>query len=197
MTSEGCCGILHRRKGTEAASEVTRKPMATRSFAVRALAGSALLALTLVAGAEHLGQPAGPVILSVEGRIGHTNRGASADLDRAMLEGLGLATLVTHTPWTDGPREFTGIPFARLLDHLEASGEKAVARALNDYVVAIPLADIRRKRAFVALDMDGKALSIRDKGPIWVVFPWDENPALDDQATKHQSIWQLRTLSIE
>jgi len=159
--------------------------------------GGLLLLAAVAAGAEHLPQPEGPVILTVAGRVAHTNRDGEADFDRAMLERLGVTTLVTRTPWTDGPMEFEGVPFARLLDDLDADGETAMARALNDYVVPIPVADIRAKRALLALRMNGNPLSVRDKGPIWVVFPWDQDPALDDQTTRHQSIWQLRKLTFE
>jgi len=159
--------------------------------------GGLLLLATAPVGARHLAVPEGPVILTAQGRIGQTNREDTADFDRAMLEGLGVTRLVTRTPWTDGSVEFSGIPFERLLEHLEVTGETAVARALNDYEVPIPVADILAKKPLLALAMDGKALSVRDKGPIWVIFPWDQNSDLDDATTKQQSIWQLRTLRFE
>ncbi len=156
-----------------------------------------LLLAGTVAWADHLSSPTGAILLSVDGDITHTNAENAAHFDRTMLEALGMTELRTSTPWTDGRRSFSGIHLERLLQTVGAQGNNASARALNDYVVNIPLEPAVEKGAFLALGMDGNYLSVRNKGPIWLIFPWDEDPSLDDQTTKHQSIWQLRYMTIE
>ena len=49
-----------------------------------------------------LPEPEGRVILEISGDIGTANRDGSAVFDRGMLESLGLTTIETTTPWTDG-----------------------------------------------------------------------------------------------
>ena len=55
--------------------------------------------LSAVAWADStLPSPAGSVILTVSGKIAHTNDGDSAKFDRAMLESLGQSELAVTTP---------------------------------------------------------------------------------------------------
>lgn len=34
-------------------------------------------------------------------------------------------------------------------------------------------------------------MSVRDKGPLWVIYPYDSDPALQSEVTYARSIWQL------
>jgi hypothetical protein len=44
--------------------------------------------------------------------------------------------------------------------------------------------------------MNGEILTPRDKGPIWVVFPWSDHPELDTRQARQRSIWQLVEMTI-
>ena len=94
--------------------------------------------------ADQLPRPEGPVILTVEGAITHTNAPGAAEFDLAMLERLGLVRLRTWTPWTDGELEFEGVPAQRLMEAVGAAGSAVRASALNDFESTIPLADFAR-----------------------------------------------------
>jgi hypothetical protein len=63
--------------------------------------------------------------------------------------------------------------------------------ALNDYVIEMPLSDVKDDGPLLAYLMDGKTMSLRDKGPIWMVFPYDQNPDYRTEETYSRSIWQL------
>src|SRR5262245_32798246 len=76
-----------------------------------------------VAVAGTLPRPSGKVILRISGNIANRNSPEGADFDADMLERLGLADLVTRTPWTDGEPRFTGVPADRLLETVGASGQ--------------------------------------------------------------------------
>ena len=82
-------------------------------------------------------------------------------------------------------------------DAVGAAGTSAAAMALNDYSIDIPLADFRDYPVILALKMDGKNMRIRDKGPIWIVYPQDDHPELKTQAYRSRSVWQLRRLEIQ
>ena len=60
----------------------------------------------------------------------------------------------------------------------------------------IPLEQLTRYPVLVALKMDGRYMRVRDKGPLWIVFPWDDYPELADEKTKQRSIWQLKAIHI-
>ena len=154
----------------------------------------ALLALPTLAGA--LPQPQDEPVLTVSGSIGVKNNEGGAIFDRALLEGIGLHTLRTFTTWTTGVRTFEGVLVRDLLSRVEARGTYATATALNDYSIEIPLADFQKFDVLLALRMDGRDLTARDKGPIWIVYPRDQNAELQDARYDHRWVWQLNKITI-
>ncbi len=147
--------------------------------------------------AEVLPRPAGKVILRVEGAIQSTNDGETAAFDRAMLEALGLRMLRTTTPWTEGAVTFEGVLMRDLLAIVGARGSAVRAEALNDYAVEIPLSDFTRYDVLLALKMNGRYMRVRDKGPIWIVYPRDAHPELNNPQVNAKWVWQLHRLRVE
>lgn len=163
-------------------------------------AGLALLLAGGTAGSARAGAlpaPTGKVVLTVTGKIANGNAEGRAELDRDLLERIGLVDLVTSTPHTEGKPRWRGVRLSVLLRALGAEGRAVKAMAVNDYSVVIPIEDIRDYDPIVALDRDGKAMRIRDKGPGWVIYPWDQFPELANEIVAARSIWQLRELHIE
>jgi hypothetical protein len=147
--------------------------------------------------AADLSAPSGEVILTITGSIEHPNGGAGvAAFDRAMLEKLGLSALKTWTPWTVGEPTFEGVLAKSIMDAVGAQGTSVRATALNDYEVTIPLSDFSNYRVLMAMYQDGQELTKREKGPLWIVYPWTDHPELDDRPTRQKSIWQLVRLHV-
>lgn len=147
--------------------------------------------------ARQLPPPAAPVILTVGGTIGNTNEAGAASLGRADLEALPQAAIATATPWTKGVRRFEGVRLSDLLAHLGAEGKTLKATALNDYKVEVPLADAERFGVLVAMRIDGEPMTVRDKGPLWLIYPLDDLPAAERPLAQTRMIWQLRSLRVE
>jgi hypothetical protein len=123
--------------------------------------------------------------------------GREAVFDLAGLEALGTAPLVTRTAWTgSAPASFSGVPLARLLEAVGAEGDTLRAVALNDYAVTLPREDATRHGAFLATRQDGVPIRIRDRGPIWLLYPWSERPELDTPVYRERAIWQLRQIDV-
>ncbi|MCF8480578.1 MAG: molybdopterin-dependent oxidoreductase [Rhodospirillum sp.] len=118
-------------------------------------------------------------------------------LSIADLEALGVSKTVTATPWHDGPRSFEGVSLQALLDHVGAHGTVIVATALNDFQTEIPLEDASKWPVIVAYKEDGAPMSIRDKGPFFVVYPFDKDKDLWRETIYNRSIWQLKSLDIQ
>jgi hypothetical protein len=114
-----------------------------------------------------------------------------------MLEALGMTKLRTSTAWTAGAAEFEGVLARDLLDAVGAEGATVMATALNDYTVTIPVEELRRYPVMLALKMDGQYLKIKDKGPLWIVYPRDQNEELQDSLIDKRWVWQLARLNIE
>ena len=160
-----------------------------------------LLAVAGAAGAQAgetaaTAAPRGKVILTVAGTIGEAGKGGPVSFTLDELERLGTAELETETPFTPGPVRFTGVPLRRLLEAVGARGDNIRATALNDYAVDIPREDAMRHDVLLATRVDGKPMPVRDKGPVWVVYPWSEHPELKDPRYGARSIWQLRSLEM-
>jgi hypothetical protein len=147
--------------------------------------------------AAALDAAAGKVVLTISGLVTHANAGANADFDMAMLEQLPQHSFTTATPWYPQPRTFTG---PRLRDVLAAAGAQGVllrAVALNDYKIDIPAADAESFDVIVARLLDGKPMAVRDKGPLFIVYPFDSQAALRSERYYSRSAWQLRTLEVK
>lgn len=164
------------------------------------LAASAFAAAPAFVGphpaAASLPQPSGHVVLTVEGAIRDRNADAGARFDMAMLRRLPQTTLRTATPWSTGPQSFDGVLIRDLLAALGAGGSTLNARALNDYAVAIPIADAARYRVLVAHSRNGAEMTVRDRGPLWIVYPLDDHAELRSPEFHARMIWQLAGLTV-
>jgi hypothetical protein len=158
-----------------------------------------LLALPLLPWSAARAQGAAP-LLSVSGaRLGPPARDGRVGFDLAALQRLAQRRIVTRTPWYKETNEFEG-PLLR--DVLRAAGASAEGSgtlrctALNDYRVEIPLDDVRRWDVVVAHRLNGKPMSVREKGPLFVIYPFDEAPQLRTTTYFSRCIWQLKQIDL-
>src|SRR5690606_39731214 len=122
-----------------------------------------------------LAGPADKVVLDVNGSIAVSNTpGGSAAFDRAMLAAMPRSAIETTTPWTEGVQRFDGVLLSDLVARLGATGTRITARALNDYSYPFDLADAISRGALIADLTNGKQMSVRERGPLWIVFPLDD-----------------------
>lgn len=153
-------------------------------------------ALPVAAGADGLSTPTGDVVLSVTGNIAATNSGEAAQFDAEMLRALGETSFETTTIWTDGVQTFTGVELDDLLAVLGVEEGTLEATALNDYTVEIPVADAVDGGPIVAYERNGNAMSVRDKGPLWIVYPYDSSSDYQSETIYSRSIWQLDRIAV-
>lgn len=164
----------------------------------RLFTASALLcALTLSSAALALDAPKERPILSISGKIAEKNAGDVARFDMKMIEALPQHTFTTSTPWFDKPVKFTGPLLADVLAAVKASGTSISAVAINDYKITIPAADAAKFKVIVARLIDDKPIPVREKGPLFVVYPFDSSAELRSSTYYERSIWQLKTLDIQ
>ena len=161
-------------------------------------AACATLFLATSATAETLPEPTGDVLLRISGDIQNETRDGVILLDRAMLEAMPEVQFTTSTIWTETSVEFTGVSLQHVLEHAGFKGANIEAVALNDYKVEIPAAEIEDGAPIIAYRMDGKEMSARDKGPLWIVYPYDEDAKFRSEVVYSRSIWQLdRIVAVE
>lgn len=159
----------------------------------------AIAALLIVAPAQadtDLPMPKGDVILTVSGAISKTNKADTAVFDIDTLRAFDETTFVTTTIWTEGEQTFTGVSLHDLLEVLGVEGGTLNASAINDYTVEIPVSDAVEGGPIIAYQRNGAEMSIRDKGPLWIVYPFDANPDYKSEQIYSRSIWQLDRIEI-
>jgi hypothetical protein len=156
-----------------------------------------VFALLAAAGLFSIASAAGESpLLTVTGNISRPNDGDSRVFDRDDLEALGLYELRTTTAWTNGVVTFEGVRLCDVLDAAGAEGEVIEAHALNDYVVEIPADDCRKYPVLIAMRQNGRVLRVRDRGPLWIVYPRDEFPELVSDIVNTRWVWQLDRLEV-
>ena len=140
-----------------------------------------------------LDQPTGKVVLSIELR----QSGRKVHFDMAMLEKLPQHSFTTHTPWYSAPRTFTGPLLRDVLAAASASGAQLRLIALNDFKVGMPASDTKKFDVIIARLLDGQPMAVRDKGPLFVIYPYDSNAELQSELYFGRSAWQLRTIEVQ
>ena len=148
-------------------------------------------ALATAALAEHLNTPTGTVILTITGAMQHTNIPDGAEFDLDMLRHVGSVTISTSTPWTDGVQVFEGVLLSELLANIASTPSSMTVTAINEYQVVIPASDAVKGGPILAWAQNGKQLSIREKGPLWLIYPFDANPDYQKEAIHARAVWQV------
>ena len=153
--------------------------------------------MTFAAPATALPPAEGTIVLTVTGAITQTNAEGAAELDLALLGEMDSVVIETTTIWTEGVQTFEGVELATLLDALGAEGSTLRAIAHNDYAVDIPVSDAVAGGPVVAYLRNGAEMSMRDKGPLWIVYPYDAKPDYQSELIYSRSIWQLDRIEVQ
>jgi hypothetical protein len=157
-----------------------------------------LSALVLVATpVQALDKPKDKVILTITGAVGNTNDGKTATFSMQMLEKLPQQKVFTKSLWYPDGAEFTGPLLRDVLAAAGAKGSKITAEALNDYKTEIPFADAVEIDVILATKMNGKPMPVREKGPLFVIYPFDAKPALNTPTYHNRSAWQLVRMAVQ
>ena len=145
---------------------------------------------------QALAAPESPVVLTLSGRVRVTNQPQAAAFDMPMLERLPQASFSTRTPWYSQARKFTGPLLRDVLVAAGAQGSMLRAVALNNYRVEIPFADVQRHDVLLARLLDDKPMAVRDKGPLFIIYPFDQDSQLRNALYYSRCAWQLKAIEV-
>ena len=154
-------------------------------------AGLVAAGLVFIApGLSHAGQP----IYSVTGKIA-AEQGAVRAIGAEDFAKIGPVEIRTKVlTLGEEQRSVKGVLARDLMKYLGAKGEYMKLVALDGYIIDVPVADIRKYDVVIATEIDGKTLSVRDKGPAWLIYPVSDHQELDDTVYEARSVWQIRTI---
>ena len=166
-----------------------------RSFTV--LMAASATSFAAQASASPLQSVTDSPILTISGKIENSNDGKRAVFDRQLLEAVGMETMVTRTPWYKEPQNFEGVRLARLMTFVGAYGTIVEASALNDYSCELPISDFTQYNTILALKRNGIYMPVSDKGPLFIVYPFDSAAELQNDKFYMRSAWQVSALRIK
>ncbi|OWU84983.1 hypothetical protein ATO6_11485 [Oceanicola sp. 22II-s10i] len=117
--------------------------------------------------------------------------GTQRVLDRSDLAAMPQDGFVTTTIWTEGPQSFRGVRVASLMTALGIPAGHALLTAANGYQVESGIKDLMPDAALIAIERNGAPMSLRDKGPLWLVYEYDSAHVFRTEVVYARSIWQL------
>ncbi len=134
---------------------------------------------------------ASETILTVSGLPVASGSEATVEFELEELRRIGEITFSTTTPWTEGEQTFTGVPLATFVSSLDLKAGVLKATAVNDYAVEIPVSEALFDGPIIAYLKNDKRMSVREKGPLWLVYPFDSDAKFRTEIVYSRSIWQL------
>ena len=147
--------------------------------------------------AETLPEPQGKVILTVSGNLSNHNGQGIVRLDRQMLMDIGLHELSTRSYSLGEPSLWRGVLMRDLLAFVGARGKEIEAISLDKYRKKIPRVDFETYDVILALEKNGKPLSIRTRGPTRIIYPYDQHEELQSQAYGGRLVWQIKKIVVK
>lgn len=157
----------------------------------------------------------GAVVVTVTGKLGKTNRGGSDAFrdaffafheisfdkayafDRAALAALGMQELTLRYPsWPETPITLRGPLLGAVLDKVEAQGRSLRVQALDGYAVELDIETLRQGRFILAIEADGRPLSIGGRGPAWLAFPPGGYPG-ESEDSDAKLVWSVFHIAVE
>jgi len=120
-------------------------------------------------------------------------------ITREILEKMPVKEYKALLPGMDDKFHTVRGPLMRdILALAGVNGTKMEAMALDQYQIEIPVEDVTRYDVIVATSVDGAPLTVRTKGPIWLVYPSFDNPELRlNPIYEARSIWQLSEITVK
>ena len=144
------------------------------------------VAMLLACGAARAEQAAEPLLV-VDNGPGTAER----TYTRGDLVAMRQVTYRTTTIWTEGVWEFRGVPLSDILKDAGVTGGRLILKASNDYAAEMPVSAVTPDVPLVAMTANGAPMSLRDKGPLWVVYPYDLSTIYQSEVIYTRSVWQL------
>lgn len=139
----------------------------------------------------------GSVLASDRAVLAFTNNGQTQHWTLSEIIDKADMNVITKTPWTDGLVTFRGVSSRQLLALVDKPKADIKVTALNDYWAVIPYEDIVKYNPIFAVMQNQQTMSIRDKGPIWVIYPLTQHNELNNEVLHSRMVWQVASIELQ
>ncbi|WP_284381234.1 hypothetical protein [Litoribrevibacter albus] len=144
-----------------------------------------------------LSNPTDDIIVEVSGAITVTNADDMAIIDRDVINNLPRKSITTSSHITEVPVTYSGPLFTDLLTLLGSKGRTVVVIAWDDYLAEISVDDLDKYGVILADSENGKQLTLSDRGPLYVVFPFSDFPEIRNDLYYNKSVWQIKAIEVK
>ena len=126
--------------------------------------------------------------------------GSGCDSEGVLLTEAQLLALPQHEfktlhEWTAVTEIFRGPLLEDILDLACKGTTSFILKALNDYNVTIDFTGLKQYKPLVAHSINGERLSVRDKGPLWIMIDHGKYN-IERKNLSALMIWQLFDITI-
>ena len=133
------------------------------------------IALATLPGIASTLQP--KALLTVSGRISRVNKKTTNTYDFTESDFLKLnqSSITTGTSWTP-TAVFVGPLLLDVMQAAHVTSGTLTFKTLDDFSAPIPWEDLVRYGAILAHSQNGMRLNNKRWGPLWTIYPRDQNP---------------------
>ena len=111
------------------------------------------------------------------------------------LQALPQKAFKTKHTWATVVQEFSGPLLTDVIQQICPQAKEVYLRSLDQYSVTIDFQKVVKYEAILALTIDGKPLTVREKGPIWLMINTDDlNIAA--RTLDNMLVWQLYYIQV-
>ncbi|OED74851.1 hypothetical protein A143_01120 [Vibrio splendidus ZS-139] len=123
--------------------------------------------------------------------------GQKHGFSRDQLLSLPQKEITTTLPWVEGLTVYSGVTLQTVLKNMDLPiSSRVTFVALNDYKIAVPKEDFDTYEPIIAIKKNGEFMSVREKGPFWLIYPLSANPETNTPDFHAKMIWQIRDIHL-
>ncbi len=143
-------------------------------------------------------EPEQDLRLTVTGKIKNVNHDNAILMDLPTIEAVGLAEYTVTDPFEQRSIRYRGVLMRDLLALWQVADDATMVQltALNDYKIAIPVAEFYQYPILFALQADGVYMQPDYRGPAMLVYPVDQYQ-FELLAVQRKWIWQIKAIDIQ
>jgi hypothetical protein len=132
-------------------------------------------------------------VLAFAGKVS----GGEVTLTRDEIAKLPQRTLTEQPTSFPEPIKFKGPSLSDVLALAGATGGNITLTAADDYKVDISADEIKTFNPILAIEKDGVRMAPDDFGPYFVMWPFKENPEIDNETFQAKAIWSVVKIEVK
>jgi hypothetical protein len=132
------------------------------------------------------------IILTLSGKAS-----PAIQLDEERFAQMPQTSMTVQTPWYPGPQTFEGPLLRDVLKLAGIHSGNIKLTALNDYAITFPVSDAFQYDVILARKHNGKVMSVREKGPLFLMYPFHQHKELVKTQYFRRCSWQLNSIKAE